>query len=66
MHRPTFELHVHSCDPVDPIAGGKYSPIVAETKLEIKDFSHRWLPIKDFPFCLHNYERLNRIIGLVG
>ena len=35
---------------------------MAETKLEIEDFRHRWLPIKDvlayFPFCLHNYERL--------
>ena len=35
---------------------------MAETKLEIEDFSHRWLPIKDvltyFPFCLQNYERL--------
>ena len=35
---------------------------MAEKKLEIEDFSHRWLPIKDvltyFPFCLHNYEIL--------
>ena len=66
MH--TCALHEHSCDPVDPIVHlgdtinrGKYSPIVAETQLEIGDFSHRWLPIKDvltyFPYCLHNYER---------
>ena len=35
---------------------------MAETKLEIEYFSHRWLPIKDvltyFSFCLHCYERL--------
>ena len=70
-HLPIFQcIHVHSCDSVDPIvhlgdtiSGGKYSPIMAETKLEIEDFSHRWLPIKDvltyFPFCPHNYKRLN-------
>ena len=82
MH--TWELHVHSFHHVDPLvaytlvtqkAGGKYSPIVVETKLEIEDFSHKWLPIKDvltyFPFFPHNYERLklasiNQVDNMTG
>ena len=48
---------------------------MAEKKLEIEDFDHRWLPIKDmltyFQFCLHNYERIklasiNQVDNMTG